>query len=155
MLDAATELETLQVCHPIIDSMRSKANAKGSIVFASTTHGVFVFAGLAVTPMMLRSWITIRIRAMKKNLPPIRPGEVLLEEFLQPMEISQYRLAKDTGLAPRRVNEIVHGKRAITANSALRWGRHHEEVTQSGSNYGVLPFGFLTQRKPIWDRPVS
>ena len=55
-----------------------------------------------------------------KKMPPIHPGEVLLEEFLQPMEISQYRLAKDTRLAPPRVNEIVHGKRAITANTALR-----------------------------------
>jgi len=58
-----------------------------------------------------------------KNLPPIHPGEILLEEFLKPMGISQYRLAKDISVSPRRINEIVHGKRAITADTALRLGR--------------------------------
>ncbi len=55
-----------------------------------------------------------------KKLPPIHPGEILLEEFLKPMEISQYRLAKSTSVPARRINEIVHGKRAITADTALR-----------------------------------
>ena len=59
-----------------------------------------------------------------KTLPPIHPGEVLLEEFLSPMGISQYRLAKDTSVPPRRINEIVHGKRAITADTALRLSRY-------------------------------
>ena len=58
-----------------------------------------------------------------KKLPPIHPGEILMEEFLKPMEISQYRLAKDISVPPRRINEIVHGKRAITADTALRLGR--------------------------------
>ena len=58
-----------------------------------------------------------------KKLPPIHPGEILMEEFLKPMGISQYRLAKDTSVPPRRINEIVHGKRAITADTALRLGR--------------------------------
>ena len=60
---------------------------------------------------------------MKKKLPPIHPGEVLMEEFLEPMGISQYRLAKDISVPPRRINEIVHGKRSITADTALRLGR--------------------------------
>ena len=60
----------------------------------------------------------------KKKLNPIHPGEVLLEEFLAPMEISQYRLAKDIHVPPRRINEIVHGKRAITADTALRLARY-------------------------------
>lgn len=55
----------------------------------------------------------------KKNLP-IHPGEILLEEFLEPMGISQYRLAKDISVPPRRINEIVLGKRAITPDTALR-----------------------------------
>ena len=59
----------------------------------------------------------------RKKLPPIHPGEVLMEEFLEPMGISQYRLAKDTSVPPRRINEIVHGKRSITADTALRLGR--------------------------------
>ncbi|VAW43149.1 Antitoxin HigA [hydrothermal vent metagenome] len=57
-------------------------------------------------------------------LTPIHPGEILLEEFLQPMGISQYRLAKDIGVPPRRINEIVHGKRGISANTALRLSRY-------------------------------
>lgn len=59
-----------------------------------------------------------------KKLPPVHPGEVLLEEFLEPMEISQYRLAKDISVPPRRINEIVHGKRSITADTALRLSRY-------------------------------
>jgi len=58
-----------------------------------------------------------------KKLPPIHPGEILIEEFLQPMGITQYRLAKDISVPPRRINEIVHGKRSITADTALRFGR--------------------------------
>ncbi len=58
-----------------------------------------------------------------KQFPPIHPGEILMEEFLEPMGISQYRLAKDISVSPRRINEIVHGKRAITADTALRLGR--------------------------------
>ncbi len=59
-----------------------------------------------------------------EKLPPIHPGEILLEEFLEPMAISQYRLAKDMGVPPRRINEIVRGKRAITADTALRLARY-------------------------------
>ena len=58
-----------------------------------------------------------------KKLLPIHPGEILMEEFLEPMKISQYRLAKDISVPPRRINEIVHGKRSITADTALRLGR--------------------------------
>ncbi len=57
-------------------------------------------------------------------LAPIHPGEILLEEFLEPMEISQYRLAKDIGVPPRRINEIVQGKRAISVDTALRLSRY-------------------------------
>ncbi len=60
----------------------------------------------------------------EKKLPPIHPGEILMEEFLQPMGISQYRLAKDISVPPRRINEIVHGKRAITPDTALRLSRY-------------------------------
>jgi len=60
----------------------------------------------------------------KRTLQPIHPGEVLSEEFLKPMGISQYRLAKDIHVAPRRINEIVHGVRAVSANTALRLGKY-------------------------------
>jgi len=59
-----------------------------------------------------------------KKLTPIHPGEVLLGEFLVPMEISQYRLAKDISVPPRRINEIVHGKRGVSADTALRLSRY-------------------------------
>ena len=60
---------------------------------------------------------------MSKKLPPVHPGEILLEEFLRPMGLSQYRLAKDIGVPARRINEIVHGQRAISADTALRLSR--------------------------------
>jgi len=60
----------------------------------------------------------------KREIPPIHPGEILLEEFLNPLGLSQYRLAKDISVDPRRINEIVHGKRAITADTAFRLGRY-------------------------------
>jgi len=59
-----------------------------------------------------------------KKLDPIHPGEILMEEFLKPMEISQYRLAKDIHVPARRINEIVHGKRAISPNTALRLSKY-------------------------------
>jgi addiction module HigA family antidote len=61
---------------------------------------------------------------MEKKLAPVHPGEVLLEEFLKPMELSQNRLAIDMGVPSRRVNEIVLGKRRITADTALRLARY-------------------------------
>jgi addiction module HigA family antidote len=59
----------------------------------------------------------------KKVIDPIHPGEILMEEFLEPLGISQYRLAKDISVPPRRINEIVHGKRSITADTGLRLAR--------------------------------
>ena len=59
-----------------------------------------------------------------EKLKNIHPGEILLEEFLIPMEISQNRLARDIGVPPRRINEIVHGKRAVSADTALRLARY-------------------------------
>jgi antitoxin HigA-1 len=60
----------------------------------------------------------------RRKLDPIHPGEVLQEEFLIPLGISQYRLAKETSVPPRRINEIVHGGRAISADTALRLARY-------------------------------
>ena len=61
---------------------------------------------------------------MARKNSPVHPGEVLLEEFLRPMSISQYQLAKDISVPPRRINEIVLGKRAVTADTALRLSRY-------------------------------
>ena len=60
----------------------------------------------------------------KEKLPPIHPGEVLLQDFMKPLGLSQYRVAKDIGVTPIRINQIVHGKRAITADTAMRLARY-------------------------------
>ncbi|MFW5870909.1 MAG: HigA family addiction module antitoxin [Verrucomicrobiota bacterium] len=69
-----------------------------------------------------------------KKTSPIHPGEVLSEEFIGPMGISQYRLAKDISVPARRINEIVHGKRSITADTALRLGRYFGTSAQFWMN---------------------
>jgi addiction module HigA family antidote len=61
---------------------------------------------------------------MKKKFAPVHPGEILLEEFLTPMRVTQYQLAKDINVPPRRINEIVHGNRSISADTALRLSRY-------------------------------
>ena len=70
-----------------------------------------------------RSSTTTKRSSRAKVQKPIHPGEVLLEDFLNPMEVTQYRLAKGTGVPRRRINEIVHGVRGITADTALRLAR--------------------------------
>ena len=72
----------------------------------------------------MRSKSSTTTRAPKRDFPPIHPGEILREEFLGPMGISQYRLAKSIHVQPRRINEIVHEKRAISADTALRLARY-------------------------------
>jgi addiction module HigA family antidote len=60
----------------------------------------------------------------KQKLAPVHPGEILLEEFMKPLGLSQTRLGRDLGVSPRRINEIVHGKRNVTADTALRLSRY-------------------------------
>jgi len=76
--------------------------------------------------MMSRSSTTTNRAARRRarKLRPVAPGEILSEEFLRPLGISQYRLARSITVPPRRINEIVHGKRAVTANTALRLARY-------------------------------
>jgi addiction module HigA family antidote len=61
---------------------------------------------------------------MSEKSAPVHPGEILLEEFLKPMGLSQYQLAKDVNVPPRRINEIVHPERSITTDTALRLSRY-------------------------------
>ena len=70
----------------------------------------------------------------KRDIDPIHPGEILLEDFMKPFGVSQYALAKAISVPPRRINEIVHGKRAITADTALRLGRYFGVDAQSWLN---------------------
>lgn len=71
---------------------------------------------------------------MKRDMPPVHPGEILLEDFLKPMGITQYRLAKSIGVPQRRIGEIVSGKRSITADTALRLARFFGTDAQSWMN---------------------
>ena len=74
---------------------------------------------------------------MDDKIPPIHPGEILMEEFLVPMGVTQNRLAVSIGVPPRRINEIVHGKRGITADTALRLGRFYSMSAQFWINLQV------------------
>lgn len=69
-----------------------------------------------------------------RDLPPVHPGEILLEDFLKPLNISRYRLAKSIGVPQRRIDEICAGKRAITADTALRLARFFGTDAQSWMN---------------------
>ena len=66
----------------------------------------------------------------QRKVPPIHPGEILVEEFLKPLDLTQYRLATDISVPPRRINEIVLGKRGITAGTALRLARYFKTTEQ-------------------------
>lgn len=70
-------------------------------------------------------------------MAPVHPGEILMKEFLEPMGITQYRLAKDINVPARRINEIAHGKRAITANTALRLSRYFGTSEQFWMNLQI------------------
>ncbi|MBU0706279.1 HigA family addiction module antidote protein [Patescibacteria group bacterium] len=74
---------------------------------------------------------------MTKKIKPVHPGEILIEEFLRPYGISQYRLAKDISVPPRRINEIVLGKRSISADSALRLARYFGTSAQLWLNLQI------------------
>ena len=86
-----------------------------------------------------------------KKIEPIHPGEILLHDFLEPMGISQYRLAKDTSVPARRINEIVHGTRAVTADTALRLGRYFGTSAQFWMNLQTH-FDLEVQRDKIGAR---
>ena len=70
------------------------------------------------------------MNAKNKLLPLVTPGEMLVEEFLAPLGLTEYRLAKDIGVPPRRINEIVHGKRAITTDTAFRLSQYFGNSSQ-------------------------
>jgi addiction module HigA family antidote len=71
---------------------------------------------------------------MKRDMPPIHPGEILMEDFLKPMGLTRYRLAKSIGVSQQRIGEIILGKRSITADTALRLARFFGTDAQSWMN---------------------
>ena len=87
----------------------------------------------------------------KGKLPPVHPGDVLQMEFLVPLGLSQYRLAKDTSVPPRRINEIVRGQRAISADTALRLARYFGTSDRFWSNLQVR-YDLEVERDRLGDR---
>lgn len=87
----------------------------------------------------------------KRKISPIHPGEVLMGDFLEALEISQYRLARGITVPPRRINEIVHGKRGITADTALRLSRFFGTSERFWLNLQAR-FDLETQRDLLGDR---
>ena len=115
---------TTYVFHPVIVLKNSAEIERASTVFGSTINGVFVFAGRPATPTRSRLLTIIEAHSCHdENQPRSIQARILLEEFLAPLGISQYRLAKDISVSPRRINEIVRGQRSITADTALRLAR--------------------------------
>ena len=86
-----------------------------------------------------------------RKLAPIHPGEVLMADFLEPLGLSQYRLAQDISVPPRRINEIVHGKRGITADTALRLARYFGTSERFWLNLQAR-FDLETQRDALGSR---
>src|SRR5512147_3059256 len=109
---------------PGIGSRSSRGSGRVNIAFGSTISGGSASSGGTATRIRSRSSTTTEEGTMaSKKLAPVHPGEVLLEEFLGPLGLSQYRLSREINVPPRRINEIVHRKRAITADTALRLAR--------------------------------
>src|SRR5512134_1749467 len=86
-----------------------------------------------------------------KKMPPVHPGETLKEDFLDPLGISQYRLSRDISVPPRRINEIVRGKRAISPDTALRLARYFGMTESFWSNLQVH-YDLEVQRDRLGDR---
>jgi addiction module HigA family antidote len=124
LLDASSALEDLRSRRGT-DWNASEATAPDSTASESTANGEFASSGALTDRMKSRSATTTRRLSMPRRAhPPIHPGEILETEYLEPLELSQYRLAKELSVPARRINEIVHGTRAISADTALRLARY-------------------------------
>src|SRR5665647_626252 len=115
---------TTSECLPATDWKHYAETGPDSTASASTSNGGSASSGPTPDPPTSRSWtITEEVPPMT-TIAPIHPGEILMEEFLEPLEVSQNRLAVAIGVPPRRINEIIHGKRRVTADTALRLSRY-------------------------------
>lgn len=111
--------------HQAIGLKNYQVIEQDNIAFESMISGAYVSIGLITLPKKSKLWIIIpERRNMEEKLPPIHPGEVLLEDFMKPLGLSQYRLAKDLGVTPIRISQIVKGKRSVTVDTAMRLARY-------------------------------
>src|SRR5437016_11576165 len=113
-------------CLPEIDWRSSEATERASTASESINNGESASDGRLRVPRTLRSSTTTEGGTMNDPsiMSPIHPGEILLQEYLEPLGVTQHRLALAIGVPPRRINEIVHGKRRISADTALRLARY-------------------------------
>src|ERR1041385_595933 len=105
-------------CRRTIASKLSKVVGLASIVYGSTSSGEYVLPGRMEVRIMSKSSTTTN------EIPNPTPGEVLLLDFIEPMGLTQNGLARAIGVPPRRINELIHGKRSVTADTDLRLGRY-------------------------------
>jgi addiction module HigA family antidote len=138
-LDSAADLRDLMV-PPANQLERLKGTVKASTAFGSINSGVSVLNGKTGTRSMWRSLITtkrhvkeLEVMATKK-LRPVHPGDILLHDFMQPLKLSSYKLAKELGVTAPTVNEIVRRRRAVTAEMALRFSRYFGTSAQLWQN---------------------
>src|SRR5450759_2389987 len=115
---------TTSECLPATDWKHSAATGPDNTASGSTSNGGSASPGPTPDPPTSRSSTTTEEVPPMTTITPIHPGEILMEEFLEPLQVSQNRLAVAIGVPPRRINEIVHGKRRVTADTALRLARY-------------------------------
>jgi addiction module HigA family antidote len=142
----------ISACPRAITWRPSRATGRAAIASGSTSNGASVYGGLRMDPMTSKSSTTTRRpAARRKLLDPIPPGEILREEFLRPLGISINALARDVAVPPNRISAIVNGKRAISADTALRLGKY----------FGVSPelwldlqsdYDLRVARRTVWKR---
>jgi addiction module HigA family antidote len=121
MLNSAHSLDDLHIPPANrLEALKGKRKGQHSIRINDQWRICFVWADGNANKVEIVDYHSDRFM---KKLPNIHPGEVLLEEFLKPLDISQNKLARAMGVPPRRINEIVHGKRAVTADTAIRLAR--------------------------------
>jgi antitoxin HigA-1 len=138
------------VCHLAIVWRHSELIGKDNIQFGSTTNGAYVSYGMKEDRHVSKSSTTTSRTGL---LPNPHPGEILLEEFLKPMSVSQNALARAVHVAPRRINEIVLGKRDVTADTDLRLARYFG--LSEGFFLGLQMDYDLMQRRREIDRDLK
>jgi len=122
-------ISTISGCPPATDSNGSRVIARGSTAFESTTSGASASCGPEREQIKWSSLTTteeaqVRTMGETDRIEPVHPGEILMEDFIEGFDITQNKLAVSIGVSPRRINEIVHGKRGITADTAIRLARY-------------------------------
>jgi len=150
MLNRSASLEDLRT--PYGNRLeRLKDDRKGQWSIRINDQWRICFVGRKETHTMLKSLTTTRKSPSRNLLPNPHPGEILLEEFLKPAELSQNALARAIGVSPRRINEIVLGQRAITADTDLRLARYYG--MSEGFFLGLqMDYDLMEQRRLLGDK---